>query len=94
MLLRQIEYFQSVVRNNSFTLAAEDHHISQSAISQQIRALEGEPGVELATHNPLSQLPEVEIADLRQLPCILVASKEQQEEERRYYRDIVGFNGL
>ena len=216
MFLRQIEYFQSVVRNNSFTLAAEEHHISQSAISQQIRALEDELGVELlarknrrftlteagehfykrslvitadleqlcretvrlgqkdaaslsagflitydgdeftralaafaeaypavtvnimsgnhedlydalrfgrvdlvlndqrrafsdeyenhilaesvlqvelATHNPLSQLPEVEIADLRQLPCILVASREQQEEERRYYRDIVGFKG-
>ena len=216
MLLRQIEYFQSVVRNNSFTLAAEEHHISQSAISQQIKALEDELGVELlrrksrrfelteagkhfykrslvitadleqlcretvrldhkdaaalsvgflvsydgdeftraiaafaeaypavtvnvmsgnhedlydalrfgkvdlvlndqrrafsdeyenlvlsesvcyvemATHNPLSQLAEVEIADLRHLPCILVASKEQQEEERRYYRDIVGFKG-
>ena len=216
MLLRQIEYFQSVVRNNNFTLAAEEHHISQSAISQQIKALEDELGVELlarknrrfelteagehfykrslvitadleqlcretvrlgqkdaaalsvgffasydgdeftraiaafseqypavalsamsgnhedlydalrfgktdlvlndqrrafsdeyenhilaesilhvemATHNPLSQLLEVEIADLRRLPCILVASKEQQEEERRYYRDIVGFKG-
>lgn len=216
MLLRQIEYFQSVVRNNSFTLAAEEHHISQSAISQQIKGLEDELGVELlrrknrrfelteagrhfykrslvitadleqlcretvrlgkkdaatlsvgflisydgdeftraiaafaeaypavtvnvmsgnheelydalrfgkvdlvlndqrrafsdeyenlilsesvcyvemATHNPLSQLAEVEIADLRHLPCILVASKEQQEEERRYYRDVVGFKG-
>ena len=216
MLLRQIEYFQSVVRNNNFTLAAEEHHISQSAISQQIKALEDELGVgllvrknrrfelteagkhfykrslvitadleqlcretvrlnqkdsatlsvgflasydgdeftraiaafseahpavtvnvmsgnhedlydalrfgkadlvlndqrrafsdeyenhilaesilhvEMATHNPLSQLLEVEIADLRRLPCILVASKEQQEEERRYYRDIVGFKG-
>lgn len=47
MLLRQIEYFQSVVRNNNFTLAAEEHHISQSAISQQIKALEDELGVEL-----------------------------------------------
>ena len=216
MLLRQIEYFQSVVRNNNFTLAAEEHHISQSAISQQIKALEDELGVkllerknrrfelteagkhfykrslvitadleqlcretvrldqkdtaalsvgflvsydgsefsravaafseaypavtmrvmsgnhedlydalrfgrvdlvlndqrrafsdeyenlilsesvccvEMATHNPLSQLPEVEIGDLRRLPCILVASKEQQEEERRYYRDVVGFKG-
>ena len=216
MLLRQIEYFQSVVQNNNFTLAAEEHHISQSAISQQIKALEDELGVkllerknrrfelteagrhfykrslvitadleqlcretarldhkdaaalsvgflvsydgdeftraiaafsesypavtvnvmsgnhedlydalrfgkvdlvlndqrrafsdeyenlilsesvcyvEMATHNPLSQLPEVEIGDLRRLPCILVASKEQQEEERRYYRDVVGFKG-
>ena len=216
MLLRQIEYFQAIVKNNSFTLAAEQCHISQSAISQQLKGLEDEIGVtllvrknrrfelteagehfykrslvitadleqlcretvrlghkdaaalsvgflisydgdeftraiasfserypavtlnvtngnhedlydalrfgrvdlalndqrrafsdeyenhilaesvlqvEMATHNPLAQLPDVEIADLRQLPCILVASKEQQEEERRYYRDIVGFKG-
>ena len=216
MLLRQIEYFQSVVQNNSFTLAAEEHHISQSAISQQIRALEDELGVqlltrknrrfelteagqhfytrslvitadlehlcretvriaqkdsealtvgflatydgdefpraiaafsakypavtlnvvsgnhedlydglrfgridlalndqrrafsdeyenhilsesicqvEMATHNPLAHLQAVEIKDLRNLPCILVASEAQQEEERRYYRDIVGFRG-
>lgn len=216
MLMRQIEYFQSVVLNNSFTLAAEEHHISQSAISQQIKALEDELGVqlltrknrrfelteagqhfytrslvitadleqlcretvriaqkdsealtvgflatydgdefpraiaafsakypavtlnvvsgnhedlydglrfgridlalndqrrafsdeyenhilsesicqvEMATHNPLAQLQAVDIKDLRNLPCILVASEAQQEEERRYYRDIVGFRG-
>ena len=216
MLLRQIEYFQSVVKNNSFTLAAEEHHISQSAISQQIKVLEEEIGVrlltrknrrfelteagqhfyarslvitadleqlcretvriaqkdpealtvgfpvsydgeefpraiaafsarypavtlnvvsgnhedlydglrfgridlalndqrrafsdeyenhilsesicqvEMATHNPLAHLQAVEIKDLRNLPCILVASEAQQEEERRYYRDIVGFRG-
>ena len=47
MFLRQLEYFQSVVKNGSFTLAAEEHHISQSAVSQQIKALEDELGVEL-----------------------------------------------
>ena len=46
-MLRQIRYFQSVVRNNSFSEAAEECHISQSAISQQIKALEGELGFEL-----------------------------------------------
>ena len=47
MLLRQIEYFQAVVENNSFTAAAEQCNISQSAISQQIQALEAELGVKL-----------------------------------------------
>ena len=216
MLLRQLEAFQSVVRNDSFTLAAEERHLSQSAISQQIRALEDELGVkllvrknrrfelteagrhfytrslvitadleqlcretvriaqkdpealtvgflvsydgdefpraiaafsarypavtlhvvsgnhedlydglrfgridlalndqrrafsdeyenhilsesicqvEIATHNPLAQLQAVEIRDLRDLPCILVTSEARQEEERRYYREIVGFRG-
>ena len=43
-MIRQIRYFQSVVRNNSFSEAAEECHISQSAISQQIQALERELG--------------------------------------------------
>lgn len=46
-MLKQIKYFQSVVRNNSFTEAAEECFISQSAISQQIKVLEQELGVEL-----------------------------------------------
>ena len=46
-MLNQLRYFQSVVRLGSFTLAAEEHFISQSAISQQIKALENELGVKL-----------------------------------------------
>ena len=46
-MLNQIRYFQSVVRLGSFTAAAEEHFISQSAISQQIKALEDELGVAL-----------------------------------------------
>ncbi|WP_455615012.1 LysR family transcriptional regulator [Eisenbergiella sp.] len=47
MLLRQMKYFIAVVDCNSFTEAAEQMFISQSAISQQIQALEKELGVEL-----------------------------------------------
>ncbi len=46
-MLRQIKYFHSVVKNNSFSKAAEKCHISQSAISQQIQALENELGFKL-----------------------------------------------
>lgn len=47
LLLRQMKYFVAVVDRGSFTEAAEQCYISQSAISQQIRALEKELGVEL-----------------------------------------------
>lgn len=47
MLLRQLKYFVAVVERNSFTEAAEECFISQSAISQQIKTLEQELGVEL-----------------------------------------------
>ena len=42
MLMRQMRYFVAVVDCNSFTEAAEQCYISQSAISQQIQSLERE----------------------------------------------------
>ena len=47
MLLKQARYFVTVVDANSFTEAAERLFISQSAISQQIKALEEDLGVQL-----------------------------------------------
>lgn len=47
MMLKQLKYFHTVVRTGSFTEAAEECFISQSAISQQIKALENDLGVKL-----------------------------------------------
>ena len=216
MLLKQIAYFQAVVDTGSFSEAAEQCHISQSAVSQQIKALEEDLGVELLTrhnrtfsltpagelfyrksavvladldqlrkdvlrtatgeeavlkigylkcyggtefqdaiadfseqypdvrlevingnhedlyhaliteevdlvlndqrrafaddyvnfelikshcyieissHHPLAKLDRVEVSDLKNTPCILVAGKQQQQNESTYYREIVGFTG-
>ena len=38
-VLRQLKYFQSVVRLCSFSQATEENYLSQSAISQQMQAL-------------------------------------------------------
>lgn len=215
-MIRQIKYFQAVVRNNSFSEAAEECHISQSAISQQIRALERELGfallerknrkftltpagehfykkslvlvadyermcreaaglanaekaalrigylrcysgqefhlaleefsekypevlvkiaygnheelfellrtggvdlvlndqrrafsdeyvnllltvgkeyIEISARNPIAALPSITPQELKNIPCILVSSKEQQETEREYYQGVVGFQG-
>ena len=214
IMFKQVKYFQAVVKNNSFTEAAEECFISQSAISQQIKALEQELGVELlkrtkrsftltpageyfykkslvwvadfeairretyriagnneeilrlgilkgysgnefqnavaefsakfpdvsveVTHgnhdelydrlrngetdivlndqrrafsdeykniildeqeycieisskNPLAELEAVDISDLKNIPCIILSSKEQQETERKFYSDDIGF---
>lgn len=215
-MIRQIRYFQSVVRNNSFSEAAEECHISQSAISQQIQALERELGfyllerknrkfiltpageyfykkslvlivdyeqmcreagklaqddkaalvigylrcysgqefhlalaefsekypdvsvkieygnheelykllrsgdvdlvlndqrrafsdeyvnliltvgneyIEISSRNPIALLQSITPQELKNVPCILVASKEQRENEQEYYRGVVGFQG-
>lgn len=216
MLLTQIKYFQAVVSLHSFSRAAEECHISQSAVSQQIKVLESELGVKLlercgrsfevtsagryfyekslviandleqlvletqrldkqngaslnvgyyrgygiyefqnalvefsqnnpkvalntfagnheelfyavrdgradlvfndqrrvlsddyvnfeicetymsiqvAVHNPLSSLESIDIDELKNTPCVLVATKEQQQTEAQYYRETLGFRG-
>lgn len=47
MRITQLEYFESVARNLSFTKASEECHVAQPAISQQIQALEKELGFAL-----------------------------------------------
>ena len=46
-MLKQLKYFQSVVRFGSVSAAAEENFISQSAISQQVQSLEHELGFAL-----------------------------------------------
>ena len=47
MELRQLRYFDAVVRHGGFTHAAEQLHVTQPAISGQVRQLEDELGVRL-----------------------------------------------
>jgi DNA-binding transcriptional LysR family regulator len=47
MELRQLRYLDAVARRRSFTHAALELHIAQSAVSQQVGRLERELGVEL-----------------------------------------------
>jgi len=45
--LRQLEYFTAVARRGNFTRAAEELYVTQPALSQQVRRLERELGLEL-----------------------------------------------
>src|ERR1700751_1045658 len=45
--LRQFKVFQSVARHLSFSRAAEELHLTQPAVSAQIRELEGHAGLPL-----------------------------------------------
>jgi LysR family transcriptional regulator, transcription activator of glutamate synthase operon len=47
MELRQLRYLEAVARHRSFTQAALDVHVAQSALSQQVGRLERELGIEL-----------------------------------------------
>ena len=49
--------------------------------------------IEIAARNPLASLESIELDDLKNIPCILIASPEQQNNERIYYQEIVGIKG-
>ena len=46
--------------------------------------------IELATRNPVAQLSSVTVQELKNIPCILVTSKEQQATEKEFYQTIIG----
>ena len=48
--LRQMRVFTAVARHGSFTRAARELHLSQPAVSQQIKLLEQEAGLPLFEH--------------------------------------------
>ena len=68
LLFRQMKYFAAVADCKSFTEAAEQCYISQSAISQQIRALEKELGVELILSDQRRAFSS-SYANFQLLPC-------------------------
>jgi DNA-binding transcriptional LysR family regulator len=57
MDIRQLRYFEAVVRHRHFTNAADELHVAQSALSHQVRKLERELGVELLRRTTRSVTP-------------------------------------
>jgi len=55
--IRQLRYFEAVVRHRHFTNAADELHVAQSALSHQVRQLERELGVELLRRTTRSVQP-------------------------------------
>ena len=54
MELRHLRTIAAVARHGSFTKAGEELHLAQSAISQQIRRLEAELGIQVFTRSSRS----------------------------------------
>ena len=81
------------LRFGEIDLALNDQRRAFSDAYENLILTETVCYVELASHNPLANLDRVRVEELKNTPCILVASKEQQEEEQKFYHDIIGFQG-
>jgi DNA-binding transcriptional LysR family regulator len=88
MELRQLRYLDAVARRRSFTQAALDLHIAQSALSQQVGRLERELGVELLRRTTR----RVEVTEAGEL--VLARARRALSEADGVRADLDAFQGL
>jgi LysR family cyn operon transcriptional activator len=85
MLLRHIRYFKAVVEQGGFTRAAQMLHVSQPALSQQIKELEESLGAQLLDRSGRQVRPtDLGAVYLRYARHVL----EQLDEAARAVRDV------
>ncbi|MEU7581386.1 LysR family transcriptional regulator [Streptomyces sp. NPDC041068] len=91
MSLRQFEYALAVAEEGSVTAAAERLHVAQPSVSQQIRGLERELGVELFARTPTGLVPtSVGRAFLRDAETAVRAARRARATARAGADELVG----
>ncbi|MEW2291269.1 LysR family transcriptional regulator [Streptomyces sp. NPDC006743] len=91
MSLRQFEYALAVAEAGSVTAAAELLHVAQPSVSQQIRGLERDLGVELFARTPTGLVPTVVgRAFLREAQVAVSASRRARATARAGADELVG----
>ena len=81
------------MRDGEADLVFNDQRRALSDEYVNFEICETETYIQVAKHNQLSALDSIELDDLKNTPCILVAAKEQREIEATYYRETLGFKG-
>ncbi|WP_067663539.1 LysR family transcriptional regulator [Nocardia miyunensis] len=91
MTLRQYEYALAVAETGSVTAAAELLHVAQPSMSQQIRGLERELGVQLFARTPTGLVPTVVgRAFLREAQVAVSASRRARATARAAADELEG----
>jgi LysR family transcriptional regulator, hydrogen peroxide-inducible genes activator len=91
MELHQLRYFCAVVRAGNFTRAAQDQHVAQPSLSQQIHKLEDELGTKLFDRFPrFARLTESGKAFLSKAEAILRQVGEARSEIQEMSRTEMG----
>lgn len=87
------EELYELLCNNGVDLVLNDQRRAFSDEYVNLLLTVGKAYIEIASANPIAALKSVMPQELKNIPCILVASKKQRDTEREYYRDVVGFQG-
>ena len=81
------------LQGETIDLGLNDQRRAFSGAYNNVVLSESSCQIEIAARNPLSALDSIEVSDLKNIPCILVAGADQQEEEQSYYDEIIGLHG-
>ena len=98
MELRQLEYLAAVARHGQFTRASRDLRVAQPAVSQQIRKLEDELGLELLIRGSRQVEPteagEILVARAHRVLAELEAARQELDELSGLLRGRVDIGSL
>lgn len=81
------------MENGVIDLALNDQRRAFSGTYNNMILSESHTYIEISTKNPLSELEQIEVEELRNMPCILVINSERRQEEQDYYDSIIGLHG-
>lgn len=98
MELRQLAYFSAVARHRHFTRAAEEVQVAQPALSQQIRRLEAELGIELLRRSTrrveLTEAGEILLERANRVLAEVESARQEVSELRGLLRGHVSLGSL
>ncbi|MBP1047389.1 LysR family transcriptional regulator [Enterococcus sp. BWM-S5] len=81
------------LRQKSVDIVLSDQRRAFSEDYMNVELVRSEMYAELSIRNPLSRQTELTLTELKDIPCILIATKEQQAIEEDYYKHTLGFRG-
>lgn len=87
------EELYRAMENDTLDLALNDQRRAFSDLYNNELLSESRMYIEISSRSPFSRLGTIEISELKNTPCILVADTAGQQEEQAYFEDIVGIKG-
>lgn len=87
------EELYRAMENDKVDLVLNDQRRAFSDMYHNEILSESRMYIEISNRNPLSHLNKIELAELKNTPCILVINSSGQQEEQSYYEDIIGIKG-
>jgi hypothetical protein len=87
------EDLYDVLRTGEADLVLNDQRRAFSDLYVNLSLAKRNCYVELAARSALASRERLTVEELKNIPCILISSKQQQQTEEIFYRTVLGFQG-